>query len=242
MRRIITISCIAMIFIGLISSTVYSQTAEEILEKIIEAQGGRKVLAGIEDTTMSGSMQMVAMNLNGSMTMYQKEPDKMRMDIEMMGMQMTQAFDGKTAWAINPQPGNAQEMPEKLAKEFKRQAIGNDALLNPQKYGITYTFKGKEKIDDKEYLVLEQNFKDGHNATLYIDPATYLTYKVKTTTLNQVEAEVESESFPSDYKKVDGLMIPHKITVYQGGQEFMNLTFSEVTINSGLEDSFFKME
>jgi outer membrane lipoprotein-sorting protein len=114
-------------------------------------------------------------------------------------------------------------------------------LLNPKKLGITYKFKGKEKIDDKEYLVLEQVHPDDFTVTIYVDAKTYLTYKSKSITLNQVEAEVETESITSDYKKVEGLMIPHSITTFQGGQEFMKITITEITFNSDLEDSFFKM-
>ena len=242
MKRVMIFTCIAVMLLSAVSSALYSQTAEDILAKMIEAQGGKKVLEGLKDSTMTGTLQMVAYNMSGTMTMYQKEPDKMRMDFEMMGMQITQAYDGAIAWGTNPQTNTTEEMSEKMSKEFKRQALGTDALLNPKKYGISYVFKGKEKIDDKDYLVLEQSFTDGHKATLYIDAATYLTYKSKTTTLNQVEAEVETESFLSDFKKIDGFMVPHAITVYQGGQEFMKITVTEVKFNTGIEDSFFKMK
>ena len=148
----------------------YGQEAGAVLDMMIEAQGGRKVLEGLKDTTISGTMELIQQGMNATMTMYQKEPNMMRMDIEVMGMVITQAFDGQKAWYLNPQTGAAQEMDENMNKEFKRQALGNDSLLNPAKYGITYAFKGKEKVGDKEYLVLEQTMSDGHKSTLYIDP------------------------------------------------------------------------
>ena len=242
MKRIIISCFIGFFLLSLITSPGYSQTVEKILEKMIEAQGGRKALEAVKDTTLSGSMEMVQMSTSGSLTMYMKEPDKMRMDIELMGMMMTQAYDGKTAWGIDPETGNAKEMPEKAAAEAKRQALGYTVFLNPKKFGITYTFKGKEKINEKQYLVLEQTFADGHKATIYVDAKTYLVYKTKSTNLNQVEAEVESESFESDYKKVEGVMVAHSIVIFQDGQEFLRLTVSEVSFNSDLEDSLFKMD
>jgi outer membrane lipoprotein-sorting protein len=242
MKRVMMFSLIGFLFLSLVSIEGYSQTVDQILEKMIEAQGGRKTLEAIEDTTLSGSMQIIQMNISGSITMYQKEPNKMRMDIEMMGMNITQAFDGTTAWFTNPQTGATQEMSEKQAKYFKRQALGRDALLNPKKFDITFKFKGKEKINDKEYLVLEQIHPDDYTAAIYIDPKTYLTYKTKATTLNQLETEVESESIMSDYKKVEGFMMPHLITVFQDGQEYMKFTVTEITFNSDLEDSFFKKD
>jgi outer membrane lipoprotein-sorting protein len=241
MKRVMMFSFIGFLFISFVSVGSFAQTVDEILEKMIEAQGGRKAIEAIKTTTLSGSMQIVQMNMTGSINMYQKEPNKTRMDIEIMGMNITQAFDGTTAWFTNPQTGASEEMPEKQAKYFKKQALGRDVLLNPKKLGITYKFKGKEKINDKEYLVLEQIHPDDYTVTIYVDAQTYLTYKSKSTTLNQVEAEVEAESINSDYKKVDGVMIAHSITVFQGGQEYMKFTVNEITFNSDLEDAFFKM-
>jgi len=57
------IEFIGFLFLSLVSIEGYSQTADEILEKMIEAQGGRKALEAIEDTTLSGSMQIIQMNI-----------------------------------------------------------------------------------------------------------------------------------------------------------------------------------
>ena len=242
MKRVMIFSIIGMLFLSVVCVQGFGQTVDEILAKMIEAQGGKKALEGVNDTTFSGTMLMVPMNATGSITMYQKEPNKMRLNGEIMGMTFVQAFDGTTAWGTDPQTGNTQEMSEKASPEFKRQALGWGALINPKKFGLTYTFKGKEKINDTDYLVLVQTFSDGHNVTLYIDPATYLVYKTKSTTLNQLEVEVETESIQGDYKKVEGIVMPHSITIYQGGQEYMKITIQEITFNSDLEDSFFKMQ
>ncbi|MCD6194044.1 MAG: outer membrane lipoprotein-sorting protein, partial [Candidatus Aminicenantes bacterium] len=153
----------------------------------------------------------------------------------------TQAYDGETAWMINPQTGAAEELPPETSDDMRRQALGNDALLHPEKYGITYTYKGKEKINGKDYFVLEQVFSDGFKATLYVNPDTYLVYKTKARTTNQMGVEVEAETMFSEYKKIEGVMVPQKLTIYQDGEEFMTMTITEVKFNTGLEDSFFKM-
>jgi outer membrane lipoprotein-sorting protein len=218
-----------------------SQEASDILKKMVEAQGGKKVLEKIEDMTSSGNLELIQMGMTGSMTMYKKEPNKVRMDIEVMGMVITQAFDGETAWWINPQTGGREEVPEQQAADMKRMAFGIDAFLYPEKYGIAFAYKGKEKFEEKDYLVLEQTFSDGHKATLYIDPKTYLTYKSKSTAVNQMGVEVEQETFEADFKKFNGMIIPYSIIIFQDGEEYMKLTLTEVSFNSGLEDSLFKM-
>lgn len=242
MKKISSACILSLFLLSLTTSPGLSQEASDILKKIVEAQGGKKVLEKIEDMTTSGTLEMIQMGMSGSVTMYKKEPNKMRMDIEVMGMIITQAFDGETAWMVNPQTGSKEEMPEKQAEDMKRMALGVDAFLYPEKYGISFVYKGKEKIEEKEYLILEQTFADGHKATLYIDPKTYLTYKTKATTMNPMGVEVETETFESDYKKVNGMTIAYSIVVFQDGEEFMKLTLTDITFNSGLEDSLFKMD
>jgi outer membrane lipoprotein-sorting protein len=235
---------VAGILLALLAGlTVSAQTqdAKDLLEKMIQAQGGRAALAAVKDTTISGSLEMVQMGMNGSVTMYQKEPDMIRIDIEIMGMVITQAYDGQKAWMTNPQTGSTEEMPETQGQSMRRQALGNDSLLNPEKFGITYALKGKEKIADKEYLILEQTFKDGTKATMYIDPATYLIYKAKAKTQDMTGADVEGETVFDDYKKEGDLMVAHKMITYQNGAEFVRMTFTKVATNTKLEDAFFKM-
>jgi outer membrane lipoprotein-sorting protein len=241
MKKIFSACLLSLFLLSLMTSTGFSQEASDILKKMVEAQGGKKVLEKIEDMTSSGTLEMIQMGMSGSVTMYKKEPNKVRMDIEVMGMIITQAFDGETAWWVNPQTGSKEEVPEQQAEDIKRMALGADAFLYPEKYGISFAYKGKEKIEEKEYLVLEQTFSDGHKATLYIDPKTYLTYKTKSTTVNQMGVEVEQETFESDFKKVDGMTIAYSITIFQDSEEFMKLTLTDITFNSGLEDSLFKM-
>ena len=192
MKRTLVGVLAGAIVISSLSVMGFGQEAGDIMNRMIEAQGGRKVLEALKDTTISGTMELIQQGMNATMTMYQKEPNLMRMDIEIMGMVITQAFDGQKGWFLNPQTGAAQDMDENMNKEFKRQALGNDSLLNPAKYGISYAFKGKEKVGDKECLVLEQTMSDGHKSTLYLDPDTYLMARSKTTSLSQIGAAARS--------------------------------------------------
>jgi len=240
MKKYLSSAVLIILLTGLTSGVLLSQTAQDVLEKMIDAQGGREALEKIKDTTTHATIEMMQMGMTGTVTMYQKEPNKIRMETEMMGMMMTQAFDGQTAWMDNPQTG-VQKVSEEIAAEFKREALGNDSLLHPEKYGITYEYKGKAKEDDKDCHLLELTYEDGHKATMFLDASTYLLYKMKTTGLNQAGAEVDVENILSDYKKVGEIMVSFSILVKQGGEEGVRITVTEVEYNTGLEDSLFEM-
>jgi outer membrane lipoprotein-sorting protein len=241
MRKFLTLGLLSLFVLGLLVSPGSSQDAKKVLEKVIEAQGGRKALESIKDSTSKATMDLTTMGMSGDVAMYMKEPNMVRMDMEFMGMAFTQAYDGETAWMINPQTGGAEVLPEELAAVIKAGAYGNSAFLEPEKYGITYSLKGKENIKGKDYLILERAYEDGYVISFYIDPDTYLIYKTKQDSYDEMMSEVVEEAVLSDYKKVNGVMTAHTLTILRDGAEFGIITLTEVLMNTGLEDSFFKM-
>lgn len=244
MRKIFAMSFVCLLLLSLTTVPGFSQDASGVLEKLIEASGGRKALENIKDTMIAGTFDITQMGMEGTMTISHKEPNMFRQDIEIMGMVITNAFDGEVGWMINPQTGAAEELSEDLQGQSKRGALGYGSaiLLHPEKFGITYKLKGEETVDDVKCAVLEQAYSDGHIALMYIDTSTHLLYKTKQPSLNQMGAEVDTDVVFSEYKDVDGLPSPHLITIFQDGEEFAVMTVSEIKYNSGFEDSFFKME
>lgn len=241
MKRFATFIILTFLFLNFFSLSQESEKAQDIIEKMVEAQGGTKLLKSIKDMTITGTFELIQDGMTGPLTFYKKEPDKRRVDIELMGMVITQAYDGTIAWWINPQTGAVEEMNEQQTAEAKRQALPMASILEPEKYGLSFTYKGKEQIENKDYFVLEQTYPDGFKATLYIDAETYLLYKSKSTTVGPYGNEIENEEISSDYKKIGGMVFPHLITTYNDGQEYSIITIEEATFNTGLEDSLFKM-
>lgn len=244
MKKLFAFGLASLLVFGWLGSWGYSQDASDIINKMIEASGGRKVLEGIKDTTLTGEMEITQMGLAGTITMYHKEPNLFRQDIEVMGMVITNAFDGEVAWMVNPQTGSVEELPESAQGMSERSALefGNSPLLYPDKYGITFAFKGKEKVDGIECLVIDQTFENGDVNTQYIDASTYLTYKAKSKQMGAMGGEVDQEMVFSDFREVDGVMYPHSLMIYQNGEEFAVMTITELSFNTGLEDSLFQME
>lgn len=242
MKKFFTFSLLGLFLLSFVCSPGFSQDAKKLLDKVITASGGRKVMEAIKDTTFSGTMDLVQMGMSGTFTFYQKEPNMLRQDLELMGMTITSAFDGETGWSFNPETGATEDLPKQAQEDIKNEALGfgNSSMLFPEKLGITFVDKGKETIEEKEYLLLEMTFESGDTSFIYIDPGTFLPYKMISTTLNEMGIEVEQESIMGDYKKVDGLNFAHSVTIYRDGELFGSIVVDEVKFNTGLEDSLFK--
>ena len=242
MKKIISMSVLGLFCLGLLVSAGFSQDIKEIRAKMVEASGGKKVYENLKDLTISGTLDLTMQGLSGTLTIYKKEPDKRRTDIEVMGMLITQAYDGEIAWYTNPQTGSAEELSGDQAAQLKRQAMPSLAAVYPEKYGISWEYKGKESIEEKEYLVLNSTYPDGFKVTVYVDPETYLTYKTKSLTTGQMGTEVEVEQYSADYKTIGGMVFPSLITSFQDGEEYSVIAIDDVKTNAGLEDSMFKMQ
>jgi outer membrane lipoprotein-sorting protein len=242
MNKLLSCGLLALFILGLLVVPGSSQNADEILERVIKARGRREILEGIKDVTIVADMEIIQMGMEGTMTIYQKEPNMYRHDIEIMGMQNTIAFDGETAWWISSQTGMAEDFSEEKAEVLRHSSFGNSALLDPAKYGIKYTYKGKETIEGKDYLILDRVYSGGSTIIHYIDPETYLIYKTKQDSFDEMMTEIVEETIMSDYKNVEGVMTAHVLTILRDGTEFGILTVTDVDINTGLEDSFFKKE
>jgi outer membrane lipoprotein-sorting protein len=244
MKKTMAIGSLFLLFLTLGPAAAQSLSVSDILEKVVEANGGRKALEAITDTTITGGMEMIPMAINGSVTIYHKEPGMTRQDMSFMGMTMTQAFDGETAWFTNPQTQAAQEAPAEMQDYSKRGALemGNSLLLDPESFGVTHNLKGKETIEGSDYYVLERVYPDGTTTALFIDSQKYFVHKQIQKSLNMVGSEVEQEIIYSDYKDVEGIPFPFTMTIMQEGEVFGIITIADVKFNSGLEDALFKME
>ena len=231
-----------MFLFGILRIPLSCQTLDEILKEMVQAHGGKAAIQNIKDMKITGTIEVPQQGLHVFFTQYKKEPDKRRIEMKVMNTIQVQGFDGKTAWELDPQTGKTIEIPGKDAMDIKRGSLALEWMINPKKYGISLINKGREKSDDKYYLVLEQVFSDGSRVVLYVDPETYLTFKIKSKMLDEMMVEVETETYLSDYKSVKGYIMAHKLTSYLRGKEYMRMIYKKVKLNTGMKDHLFMMQ
>lgn len=247
MKKTAASAIAAALILSAAAIPVSAQSVQSVLDRMIEAMGGRKVMGAVKDMTVTGSMEMVQMGLTAPITVYQKEPNKLRVDLDLSalqaGLNFTQAYDGTKGWGTNQQTLAIEEFSEALTKAISHQAIGNDAFLDPKKLGITYALKPSAELEGRNYIVLERTLADGHQSTFYVDAGTYLIYKTVTSNTDQTSGGlVEVESYSTDYRKVGGMMIAFSARVLSGGAESQRITIATVTFNSNLDDALFVMK
>lgn len=213
---------------------------KKILEQTILASGGREILSKIKDTTVQSEMNIIPMGLTTNRVIYTKDSEKIRVETKVMGTMTILCFDGKSGWILTPQSPTAVDMPQPVLEELKKSAIESAARMNPEKYGTTITYEGRESFEGKEYLVLKQTYEEGDASTIYLDPDTYIPYKMVSLLLDESIKKVETEIIFSDYRVVEEMKVPFFMHVIQSGEDYIGIKVTEYKYNTGLEDSLFE--
>lgn len=228
------------VFLLLMAGLAFGQTVDDIVKKNIEARGGYDKIKSVNTTKMTG--KVTAQGMEMPVTMVKKRPNKTRMDVSMQGQTMVQAYDGETAWMINPFMGDPtpQAMPEAQAKSMKEEADFDGQLVDYKEKGHKVELIGKEDMEGTEVYKLKLTLKSGDIQYIYLDSEYYLPLKV-TGKVKRGDTEIESDSYLSDYKEVDGLMMPFSIEQKMNGQTAAQITIEKVETNVAVPDSIFKM-
>jgi outer membrane lipoprotein-sorting protein len=215
------------------------QTLEDILNGMIQAQGGKAAIEKIKDMKITGKIVVSQEKLEVPFTQYKKEPNKRRIEMNVANAIQVQLFDGEKAWEFDPHSGKAMEIPGEDALDIKRGSLAQRWILEPEKYGISLVLKEREKIENKYYFVLDQVFSDEGKIVMYVDPESHLIFKIKSTILDEMMVEVETETFFSDYKSIKGFVMAHTMVSYMHGKEYMRISFDKVQLNTRLPNHLF---
>jgi outer membrane lipoprotein-sorting protein len=238
MRRLMFIAMTAVLF----SWPLSAQTVDEIIAKHIAAQGGAAKLKAIQSLRLTGNAEFGG--VSAGFTQVFKRPTKMRLDITIQGLTLTQAYDGQNGWQIVPFTGKKDPEPMSAddAKNAQEQADFDGPLVDYKQKGNIVELIGKEKIWGSDAYHLKVTLKNGNVRDLFMDAGTFFATRQLAKTMAR-GAEVEFETAFGDYKAVEGVMFPFSIVQHQVGGKGaeQKITFSKVEINPAVEESVFKM-
>jgi outer membrane lipoprotein-sorting protein len=225
---------------------VKSQTVDEILSNYYKSIGGLDKLKNHNTTKAFGKTPTPQGEF--SFVYYQKRPNKVKIVVDIMGKQLIpQAYDGETAWMLNPFMGDAaQKLPADMAKQIISEAEIEDPLIDYATKGHEVTFEGIEEIQGVQCLKLKlikhKGNKENESIQYYfLDKTSYLPIMVKSTVKMGDQPAQETETYFSDYQEVgNGMIIPFSIETKVSGQVINNLIFTKVLINEEIPDEEFK--
>lgn len=215
-----------------------AQTADDIVSSYFEVIGGQEKWSSLTSTRMEGKMAMQGFEFPG--VMLAKFPNKQRVEVNVQGMTIIQAYDGKDAWWINPLAGgnDAQQMPDEVAESIKKQEF-QPSILNYETKGHTLSYEGVAEVEGTKANVVKLTKQNGDIELHYFDAEEKVLIMTKVPITTGPMKGAYAETYFSDYQEVDGLVFPFFIEVKTEGQTVQKMTIQSVTTNVELSDNQF---
>ena len=226
----------------LVASAAHAQTVDEVLAKHFEAQGGLEKLKTLQSRRITGNMAL-GPGMEAPFVIEQKRPGKQRLEINVQGMTGVQAFDGERSWSHMPFMGqkSAEYASEEDSKNQKDDSDFDGPLVDWKAKGNTVELAGKEPVQGADAFKLKVTLKSGTVQYHFIDAETYLLVKQEGKTKRR-GTEFEGEAFFSDFKDVDGYMVPFVMEQgAKGVEQRQKMTFTKIEHNVSIDDGRFVM-
>jgi photosynthetic reaction center cytochrome c subunit len=208
-------------------------TVDQILERYVQALGGRELLEKFTTRVSRGS-RIGADGVLVPEEVYQKAPDKLLVITRYPGLAFTTRFNGNRAWARDRDKEN-EIVGEDLAELTREGTFYKEISLKDLYSSMTPA--GKATVGEKEAYVIEATSRLGHPEKLYFDTQTGLLlrrYRETKTVLGPFPLQVDFE----DYQVVDGIKLPLTIRWAMPGRVW-GRRIAEVKHNVAIEDGQF---
>ena len=234
---------LAALALCLIAHAAFAVTADELVNKNIEAKGGIDNLHALKSVRLSGKMRIQGDTLELGVVTLVRQPGSIRYEATLQGLTQVQAYDGTQAWQINPFQGRKD--PEKLSADDAK-GLGEDAadfngpLVDYKAKGYKLEYLGTEDIDGTEAHKLRVTRPNGDTTTVYLDPDHFLEIRIVN---RRIEHGVPNETVTDfgDYEQVQGVYLPFvQESGQKGSSERQKVQYDKGEANPGTAEAVFQ--
>lgn len=244
MKKLFALFSALFLFISV--QNLQAQTAESIVDAYLETIGGKENLKALKTLKLTCKAQAQGMDI--PVTMYQKAPNKQRMDMTFQGQEITQmSFDGETGWSTNFMTMKAEKWDAEQSSIMKTEMTFPDPFLDYKEKGFSISLEGEEEIEGtmchkikltKQPLTIEG--KETENFSYYfIDKETNVTIMQRDFAKVGEMKGMATETFFSNYDEVEGVYFPFTISQKVNGQPVFSVSVEKAEANLDIEDTQF---
>ncbi|HKQ92983.1 MAG TPA: hypothetical protein VJZ77_20145 [Blastocatellia bacterium] len=206
-------------------------TLEQILDKYVQALGGKTALLAPTSRVMKGTIEAPAAGAKGTIEIYAKTPDRHLTEVALaMAGNPRTGFNGDTAW--QEEYGEAKEL-----TVYPRRDADFYLPLKLLELFPRIELKGKERLGAREVYRLEAP-RLGNPRRWYFDTESGLLLRVET---RNSEGNLFSREDYEDYRAVDGIQFPFTTRRLDRNQTETVIKYNEIKHNIPLDDTKFDM-
>ena len=213
-----------------------AQTAEQVLQKHIDAVGGTDNWNKIKTVKLTGTMSQGGMDIGMTETIVNEKG--IRMDISAMGQSGYMIITPKEGWMYMPFGGQTKvtEIPAEQLKASQDQFNYKNNQLVDKSMITKVSLDGMDTINSVACHKLKVVGKDGSEQTCFIDTKTFYMVRVEKKLKAGDEEQDASVTFSNFVKQPEGVTIP--MTMSPMGQG--DITFKTAEFNKPVDDKIFK--
>ena len=217
--------------------------AKDIIAKAIEVIGGKDAWAKRTSMEMSGTIELPAQGMKGTMVSRTGQPNRMVTTMELAGLgAFRTGFDGKVGWSSDKIQGTRLM----TGKELETIAREADYLkdVDPMARWDSVTTAGEGafggfdcwKLEAKRTTKSEDGKETTSKATMWYEKSTHLLRGYETVVETSIGALPMSTTFV-EYKDFDGIKLPVRTEATQAGQKIITV-FEKISFDSVPADAF----
>lgn len=217
------------------SAVPEGKKAQDVIDEYIRQIGGKEKISALKDVVTVIGNNDPRMSLE--ISVWQKAPGKLLQKMQTPGGTVTIVYDGKQGMQISP--AGKQPLTGEALEDIKYEADLKN-ILNPEKYGLKITLAGVERLEKGDAYRLDYETPAGKKWTEYYDVKSGLKIR-QVKSLGPQMGNMNQTVDYSDYRDISGIKYPFKIVQSMGPQK-IELTVKSMKVNSGIDDSVFKVK
>ena len=180
--------------------------ARTLIDRHIEAIGGRAAVEAQTDSTMTGTFSMPAAGMEGTLVVASRAPAERVTRITLPGMgDILSGYSREVTWSMDPFTGPRLIEGDELQAQVEQAEPG--AILRDAEYIAAAETVAVDEINDQECYRVRLEWKSGRE--------TFDCYAVESGLLVAMEStqpspmgDVEALTVVDEYERFDGLLLP----------------------------------
>jgi zinc protease len=222
------------------AATTSNSAGQALIAKVVQSLGGVAKVKSVKSVREKSTL--LAKTPQGDISMEMEEiaafPDQLWQKMRMPMGEMTMVISPAAAFMKSPM--GSQDLPgaqkEDGLKELKRHPIFVAQHADDPEF--IFAAGGSEKIGEVEVQILDVN-ADGAQVRWYVDPQTGHILRTSARSIGMGGPSEQVVDY-SEWKEVEGMSVPFKLKITQGGNDAGSQEIKEFQINPAVDPKLFE--
>ncbi len=211
---------------------------KDVLARYVKELGGKEKFKKVTSMTSKAKMVIEGQGISGDLVVHFMAPNLMKMNLDLgaLGTQV-QGTDGEISYESSTLQGDRILEGEEAARIMEEATSAT--LLEPEKVYKEIKCTKQEDVRGEKCNKVEMTRKSGSVDINWYSVKTGLLVRTQVTAKTPM-GDLTVDSYPQDYKEVDGIMRAMKTVQEMGPIKFV-ITQGEITSNPKLDKSMFEL-